>query len=901
MKAQHVVRLNKPARRPGSVSFVTEGATAIPGVDYVHAEGVIEFKPGESEKVIEIQLLDRPSATTARTFSVVLHDPKALKLAITRATFTIDPGEITRGPLVRTGLVANAYHSVLGRGGYFHQFSGTSEGQAVAIESAFLACQTLRPSHPEQAEWFRRLAMDMTSAMGDGTLTGPMLRQPFPASADVITLMHWLFAARGDIPAQGIVYDFKTTVRNGKLYVPKFAADIFKVWQIYPASSYLLYQSPYSPAYDKANPGAETQVLVTDWRLVGNYVEIPVNVTGEWCVVFGYNNAGTIKQGEAEEAYPVWTRLPDGYSACAPDTFRWLDLACDLAAANDTRPGKPAQWISLRDAMRRTAVRGQAITDLREVIKPMPGLPVLPFSGEPSGMFCYSNHPSATAPDKAPGWSGYNFWSRGADGSILGNVPTSADVRQVQIGRGFNDSWREQTAYQQADQYLWVALSAAAATDMLATGKAYVYVSSTKTYNGATRWYADISLITDWTALANAFAAGGTVDLFIPRTILKRKDLDNAVLPAGTRLENFGVSFEFKGAYQVRIRNMRMVASGDAAGKAGSKMPYFPGAMPFAINADTVAQQFVGWNGSPFHGYQLPDFWFFLGDHAGVVHPNLKAADLATANPYSGALQYQIRATNQNGVAKPKHALLMEQQLLFLQHAQERWAADGGAPGPFAHTFVLNTPARATIGNPTPHTWVYTNDDPNTRWAGYQARVVESIAKIVYLTSDRSDFQDCRDMSAAMAERWLNWLQTGWAADGVVTNGKRIYGPPTDFDDPRTKGISAQYEEPHTPAVLLRACLWLKIGRPSMAPLCDQTIKRCWDYLERLWVPSGSMRFTWSPNPAAGEWFGFWHFEIITTLCVMLTSGALPSSIPAELVRERLLKTQTWLRDIGVK
>ena len=54
------------------------------------------------------------------------------------------------------------------------------------------------------------------------------------------------------------------------------------------------------------------------------------------------------------------------------------------------------------------------------------------------------------------------------------------------------------------------------------------------------------------------------------------------------------------------------------------------------------------------------------------------------------------------------------------------------------------------------------------------------------------------------------------------------------------------------------------------AAVLDALMQRCWDYIESLWVKKGPMRYTWSPNPDTGEWFGFWHFEIVTSISVML-------------------------------
>lgn len=985
-----VISLSQKATEEISVKWQTVDDTAIAGVDYVASAGELKFPPGVTSTKIAVPIIAR-TTSNIRKFFIVLDDPVNAEIADASGECRIVP-VLANGPLIKASLITNAYNNQLGRGGYFHSNSGTSEGQSVAIEGAIRAYRVLKDGNAfEQSagEWFKLLGVSLLGAIGTGSLNGPMLRQPFPTSADTITLLHWLFAAKGDIPGQVATYDYVGVVTGGKITIPR--TDIYNVWMIYPTDAYLLYQSPYSPAYDAS--GNEVQVRITDWKVENGATVVSVPdgtpTRTQWKVVFGYNQ-GSIAQGEGFEAYPFWTPIPDGYAACAPDTFRWFDIA--LTEAMKVMPDP--KWSILRAAMRKTAVRGQAISDLREVLKPMAGLPVFPASGSPDGMFCYSTHPKATS---GQGGAGSNFWSREPDGNIKGVVPAGTTPVQTQIGRGFNDEWRQATNYQDADGYLWLELSsnsklgsngykqdktkdivikklasgfqltgfgktvtanviegdlleglygagnpvvsgaadkdgaygkfviqaagycqftlntsnaAVAAltvgqtlTEKLSyqveyTGNIYVFVSSTKNYDASKRWYADLKTIDGWDDVVTQFNAGKFVNFYIPRTAFKRKDSDNAVLPAGTRFENFGISIEHPGGYTVRIGNLRMVKDATVAARAGAKMPYFPGAMPFAINADTVAQQFVGWNGSPFHGYQLPDYWFILDAEADAVHPNLKPSDLIVADPATGALSSPITTLDSAGAVKPKAALLMEQQLLFLKHAQQRWQMDGGQFGPFAHTFVLNTPARMSLGNPTPHTWVYVNDDPNTRWAGYQARVVESLARLTWITRFGAGWKTSRDLAGQMAADWLTWLNGYWPN----LNGA-VRGMPTDFPDPRISAPQALYEEPHTPAIILRACLWMKLAGYGNAAVLDALMQRCWNYIDSFWLTKGPMRFTWSPLPDAGEWFGFWHFEIITTISVMLDEGKAvrPASITDDVLRERLRYTAQWLREIGVE
>ena len=889
--------------------------TAISGTGITVSPALVR-PPAVGSRVFPMRtgrLVEEPSQS-AITDTVTTADPQFL---ITETPQAIAPPPRDAGPLILNGLITNAYHNEVGRGGYFHQNSGTSEGQFIFIYALFQAYEQLIVGTTEEqitARYYKALAHQMLDAMGPGdSYVGPMLRQPIPDDVNTITLMHWLFAGRGDIPGQEIVLAYETSPSTGTIRIPVSAGGnrVFKVWQIYPGSSDLLYDSPVSPAFNASSPTVETQVLIDDgdWTISGNeaVITIPGGTPSSptWKVVYGYNTDSIIPQGHGFEAYPNWTPIEPGYSACAPDTFRWFEQAMQKAIAHDDRPGMAARWQALQLAMRRTAVRGQAISDLREVLQLMPGFDPIPITGAPDGMYCFSDHPAAQGPVGGgnPNWKGYNFWSRTATGAIRGDVPDDSGlVRQVQIGRGFTDTWRTATDYQDADQYLFVQVSASKKPDVDKNELFLVYVSSTMAYDAETRWYADVGALAGFTPTAS-----GLHPFYLPRTAFRKRSwgtdgetIWGDTLPAGTELQNFGVSAEMGGAYSMMIGEMRLVSDNTAEATKGAKMPYFPGALPFAINADLRRQKFVGWNGSPFHGYQLPDFWWWLGADADAVHPTLTAADLPIPDE-DGALTFPITPAV-GGVSKLKHALLMEQQLMFLRDAQTQYAADGGPSGFFAHTFVLNTPARASLGNPRPHSWVYVNDDPNTRWVGYQTRIVESLAELMLLTNGTAGFDDCRSLALSMCETWLTRLNAIWPdLNGKVVNGVRIYGMPTDYPDPHISGPQTLYEEPHAAAHILRSCLTLRKAGVGNATLHNTLISRCWNYMEMLWRTSGEMRFTWSPDPAAKQWYGFWHGDILTALALMLENPSLlPAGISRNTVVERLVQTREWIETWGV-
>ncbi|MDX0622901.1 hypothetical protein GOD54_23665 [Sinorhizobium medicae] len=818
------------------------------------------------------------------------------------------------GPMIYNGLIVNAYHPEVGRGGYFHTNSGTSEGQGVMILACFRAYEVLRNSPATLAvgEYYRDLAVTMLNAMGEFDNNGPMLRQAIPDNPDTITLLHWLFAAKGPVNLQTVVLDYAVTVAGGQVVVPASALGegISTVFKLYPANKELLYSSPYSPVIGGGEviPTGQTQ------NPDGSLTLTTSAAAGAYKLVYSYFSTQSLPLGSAYEAYPVWTAIPEGYAACAPDTFRWFDMALNKAIELGL-PRDAGKWLKLRDALRRTVVKGQNLSDLREVIRPMPKVGVF----ATDGMFCYSGNPYAKAPPVGsgldPSWVGYNFFSRNSiTGNIQGEVPLASTnpadgaMSTTQIGRGFEDSWRIATPYQEADQFLLVEMGIAQnqnITTLYLNNKPNFrpFISTTREYNPATRYLAD----------PNTAAAGGQWDwtdvgtmrtLLFPRTAFK--NAAGQVFPAGGQILNFGVDLTAPATigYTINLRDLRLVSGPSPEWvinnltevRKGSQLPYFPGAIPFATNADLIGQEFVGYNGNPFHGYQLPDLWLDLAAEAEIVHPVLTSASLPTANPNTQEIRYEINLQNANGSAKPKHLALMEQQLIFLRDAADVFFRDHGIRGPFAHTFVLNTPARFNIGGPAPHTWVYTNDDPNTRWAGYQVRVIESLAVIVDRTSGDDSAGDSHALAKLLCINWLTWLNGVWPN----LNGSPYRGMPTDF--PQTGAPQTNYEEVHSTAIILRACLHLKRGTSDADALCNAIMQRCWDYMESFWNTTGEMKYTWSTRPADRWWYGFWHAEIIWTLTTLLNEGAAFASpgIPLATARERLLLTSQWLDTTGV-
>ena len=71
-KAQFDVRLNAPSAQSIQLRFYTTNGTAISGVDYVSASGVLVFNPGQTNQPITVTVQDNFPRKTAKSFDVVL-------------------------------------------------------------------------------------------------------------------------------------------------------------------------------------------------------------------------------------------------------------------------------------------------------------------------------------------------------------------------------------------------------------------------------------------------------------------------------------------------------------------------------------------------------------------------------------------------------------------------------------------------------------------------------------------------------------------------------------------------------------------------------------------------------------------------------------------------------------
>jgi chitinase len=90
-----VVHLSAPGQNPVSVDYTTQNVTAGANVvcngDYVAVTGTLNFAPGETTKVVRVQILDCPDVEPAETFDFILSG--AVGGTVARSTTVITIGD----------------------------------------------------------------------------------------------------------------------------------------------------------------------------------------------------------------------------------------------------------------------------------------------------------------------------------------------------------------------------------------------------------------------------------------------------------------------------------------------------------------------------------------------------------------------------------------------------------------------------------------------------------------------------------------------------------------------------------------------------------------------------------------------------------------------------------------
>lgn len=464
-----------------------------------------------------------------------------------------------------TGLIVNNFQSGLGRGAYFADGSGTSEGQFVAIYAWLRAAQALARLAPVAAASWRKRALWMATA-----LEKTVYRKAIPTDANELFVPHWLYAARQPIEAQTIFLKYPAHFVAGgagrQFNIPPdekaFGDRVIEVYSAYDANSKLLWDNPTSPIV-----GTAFNILSAVTSPTGTLVTISGTATVDGYIVFAIDRGGAINVGDGYEAWPVWRSLAAGEVDGAGDSFRWaLDMFDALYAATASD-----KWENGRKATAATAVKVMTVDDGRSYFKPSLSNDLYSLSGT----FVFNARAGVQ-------------WTRNATtGILIGAIPADAAANEAQIGRGVTDEIQSGAT-----------IRIRAGSDR-PTGSVTVFLDTAATYSAATRYYA--------TLILSGNGEDSLDEFILPLSAFARTDGDSALLSALSFPVNiFVCGFRDKEpfAHYLYIESVRPLPM--------TALPYAPYVIPFTANVLNGA--IIEWRGSPGSGYQSPDIWAMIGN-----------------------------------------------------------------------------------------------------------------------------------------------------------------------------------------------------------------------------------------------------------------------------------------------
>lgn len=279
--------------------------------------------------------------------------------------------------------------------------------------------------------------------------------------------------------------------------------------------------------------------------------------------------------------------------------------------------------------------------------------------------------------------------------------------------------------------------------------------------------------------------------------------------------------FTYKAVITTRQRSAHTLWVGNfqPIGNTLDELLYNPGVVPFTVNLLNGA--ISDWRGVPYAGYQSPLMWQFWG--------------------------------------YPDRQLQVEQ---FLLDAQAAYSNKNPSQrfGPFAPVFSWSYWDNGDFLANGLNDFGWSGPDPNTAWAPYSLRALESTAHT--WLNDRNNIR-----LQQIVMQFLRYLDDDYLFRNAIS-------PITDF--PETLGGQANYNEPHAAALIGRAALYANLAGGSSVTTF-RILKLCYDYIETQYVGTGTMAGSFSAGQPTytessieyREYFVFWHGEIIEFLALL--------------------------------
>lgn len=247
-----------------------------------------------------------------------------------------------------------------------------------------------------------------------------------------------------------------------------------------------------------------------------------------------------------------------------------------------------------------------------------------------------------------------------------------------------------------------------------------------------------------------------------------------------------------------------------------------PGVIPFSNIYQSNAEEFDGWHGMPYPGYQHPMIW------------------IDTMNEDNG--------TKFNNMVD------------FMYESQQWYYNKFGVLGPGASAYIWNRWDNFKYG--TPDTWTMYHWGKDTAWSGYQPRAYFSAARAWYELVQRD--LPSSDNLRGYVENWLTYLIGYFDKYGMS---------PTDFPpDKIPEPIPNDFTGHMCGLWLAGTCMALMAGTKvkGAEELAERLVRELADNYVVTGDPGNPMDGSWSPavrlGTTNGMFFGFWAGEILRGL-----------------------------------
>lgn len=803
------------------------------------------------------------------------------------------------------GLTTNSFHNETGRGGYFHTSSGTSEGQGTTLRGSLMAYKATNDT-----KW-RDRAMVLADAMLNVLYQG----RPIPSTPDVTWVPHWLFAAKSDIKAQEYFTDLKVSFTNGKATINM--PDIFKVFSVRASDATLVWDSPFSEivgkGYDISTidyPDDNTAVVTLS----------DLSVSGSLLVVYGTNTGPIIHEGENYDAYPVWRKLQAGETVCAIDSLAW-SLDCFKLLFEVTGDIK---WQNAFNSTSESIKHAFHIDNAIVYIVP----PRVGYNIFENGIYNYSTRsvPETYTQNKNTGFIDVHYPAitsfgdgqigkgsvnatfgqdnfiravLGSDKKVVMNMTLdengvydpdkrwvapiyldgSGNIQTFDLNRGafFKSSsifWGPNYRGNADGTVIHDANSTVTTETVIESNVAVEHVTMNKATGGWAQflfgmgsvpsfpfnfryrtpddvdfvvrdandkpWRYRLPKSTEYsliTLTADMFTSDDGLTSF-PSGQFSSLLVDSATSTANIYIDYLGtlvtlpanttystITLSYTGLDEVTV-SIELVAPMPTV-----PLAYTPYVAPFDYHL--LSGNINSWRGPAYSGYQTPYVWQELpaftdengGNNAGAVNVNMK----------------------------------------FMADAQAAYTASTGLVGGFAPVYFWNRWDSIQYDH-EPDTWGWLPaPDPNVNWGGFQYRAIDSVARVVYNDQTNRGAID-------VATKFFRFIDQNWVGD---------LNMPTVFNE----GVAPvnTYDDTHMAALLLRALTRVYVAIGSFEDYADDTkiiiklINKTLKYMAHFHINISAAPFstsklegTFSTEPAAGQWYGFWGGEIMTALSELL-------------------------------